>query len=353
MNKIHPKGKNIKEIILKGGVLTLKTEQEKNKSKQNKRLGTLGAVGIVAVLAVVLVTQLNGGEEAKNPIDLNEPRQESNLNSQDSSKDLASNEEPKIEDNIDFSQITEEVKKPTEEVQKPTEEVKKPVTEPEKKPAAQHAANTDVKTQDSSSLKPTSQAEKPEEASMQTGSSQVISKPEKTSASNSAKIDKEEPKESAETEADETLNAEVENLSFDTTAGLAWPLKGDILMGFSVDHGVYHATLEQFRTNPAVLIKAEAGDEVISAAKGLVTKVENDAKLGVTVTVALGDEYQLIYGQLQETTLKAGDSVEEGSVIGTLASASKFYRMEGDHLYFQVMQADKSIDPMLLLRSEE
>lgn len=148
------------------------------------------------------------------------------------------------------------------------------------------------------------------------------------------------------------MNTTVKNLSFKEKNGLAWPIQGNIIMNYSVDRTIYHETLKQFKTNPAILIQAAAGTEVKAAAKGIVASIENDPVTGITITMEIGNSYKLVYGQMDETSLKVGDVVEEGKVIGKLAKVSKYYTVEGDNLYFQVINGEETVNPMLLLRAE-
>jgi murein DD-endopeptidase MepM/ murein hydrolase activator NlpD len=141
-----------------------------------------------------------------------------------------------------------------------------------------------------------------------------------------------------------------ETLHFEAEAGLLWPVTGNVLMNYSIDKVIYHQTLEQFKINPAVLIDAEVGSEVLSAAKGIITTVEHNDETGLTVTAAIGNGYSLVYGQLQDVAVKVGDTVEEGQVLGTIAKPTKFYSLEGSNLYFQVLKDEKTMNPMLLLR---
>lgn len=144
-----------------------------------------------------------------------------------------------------------------------------------------------------------------------------------------------------------------DNLSFKTDDGLAWPVQGNVIMNYSMDHTIYFATLMQYKCNPAIIIDAEIGTEVKAAAKGVVSSIdENNAETGFTVTMNIGDDYSLVYGQLNKDSvaLVVGDTVEEGDVIGTIAQPSKYYSVEGSNLYFQVMDADQTVNPMLLLR---
>lgn len=153
-----------------------------------------------------------------------------------------------------------------------------------------------------------------------------------------------------EADASPTMN----NLSFKEADGLLWPVNGNVIMDYSMDHTVYFATLMQYRTNPAMILDAEVGTEVKAAADGIVTAIETDnEETGLTVTMNIGDGYSVIYGQLDNVSLEVGDSISEGEVIGTINEPTKYYSVEGSNLYFMVLEDDQSLNPMLFLRSNQ
>jgi len=142
-----------------------------------------------------------------------------------------------------------------------------------------------------------------------------------------------------------------ESLSFKEDNGLLWPVDGNVLMNYSMDHTVYHATLMQWKCNPAVIIEAKVGTEVVAAARGIISSIEeNNNETGLTVTTNIGDGYSLVYGQLKDVSLKVGDEIKEGSILGTIAEPSKYYVVEGSNLYFEVLKDDATVNPMQLLR---
>jgi murein DD-endopeptidase MepM/ murein hydrolase activator NlpD len=150
-------------------------------------------------------------------------------------------------------------------------------------------------------------------------------------------------------------SAALEALSFNTEDGLLWPVEGNVIMDYSMDHTLYFATLMQYKCNPAIIIDAKAGDEVKASTDGIVTAIDADnEETGYTVTMSIGDGFSLVYGQLDKDSvaLKVGDSVKEGAVIGTIADPTKYYSVEGSNLFFEVMKNDETVDPMLYLRSE-
>lgn len=148
-------------------------------------------------------------------------------------------------------------------------------------------------------------------------------------------------------------NLIAETLEFDRSMGLLWPVEGEVVIPYSPEHGVYHYTLDQFGTSEAIVLSSSVGTEVKAAAKGVVISIEEDIRTGTTVTLALGNNTELVYGQLDLTDLKEGDILEAGECLGTVAEPTKYYVEEGPNLYFQVKEGEETIDPGLLLTEEE
>lgn len=156
----------------------------------------------------------------------------------------------------------------------------------------------------------------------------------------------------AETEKPEEVKAVMQpaTLNFKADNGLLWPVTGNVIMNYSMDRVIYFETLAQFKTNPAIIIDAEVGTEVLSAAKGKITSITNEDETGLTVTASIGNGYSLVYGQLEDVTVNVGDIIEEGKVLGKVAEPSIYYSVEGSNLYFQVLKDDETMNPMALLR---
>ncbi len=141
----------------------------------------------------------------------------------------------------------------------------------------------------------------------------------------------------------------VKNLSFDQEAGVIWPVNGDVLMKYSADSTVYFKTLGQYRSNPALIISAGEGANVCSATDAIVTKIGENEEIGKYVETSIGDDYKIIYGQLENVQVNKGDSLSEGELIGTIAAPTKYYVDEGSNLYFQMKCGDETVDPMIFL----
>lgn len=144
-----------------------------------------------------------------------------------------------------------------------------------------------------------------------------------------------------------------DSLKFDAENGLVWPVgssEKDIILKFSDSNTVYFKTLAQYKINPAVVIAAKTDEKVKAAAAGIVKNVKTDDETGTTVTVDIGNGYEVKYGQLKNLNVKTGQKIAKGEIVGHIAKPTKYYTLEGSNLYFEVMENGKSVDPLLLLK---
>jgi len=131
---------------------------------------------------------------------------------------------------------------------------------------------------------------------------------------------------------------------------MGWPVRGDIVMDFSVDTLIHDVTLNQFRTNDKISISANVGTQVRAASDGVVRSVEYDRRLGNTVVIEHGNGWFTTYSQLQDHILVAvGDVVIKDQVIGGVGQPSIFYTLLGSHLSFRVARDDVAVNPLLVL----
>lgn len=145
--------------------------------------------------------------------------------------------------------------------------------------------------------------------------------------------------------------AEEPTLSFSAeTDKLFWPIAGNVLLDYSMDKTIYFSTLNQYKYNPAVIIQGSRDASVMCAAQGKVTAIETLDETGTTVTMDIGNGYELIYGQLKELTVKEGDYRKAGETIGYVSEPTKYYAQEGCNVYFEVRKDGESVDPMTLLQ---
>ncbi len=135
-------------------------------------------------------------------------------------------------------------------------------------------------------------------------------------------------------------------LDFGDEDRLVWPIVGDILINYSMDKTIYFPTLQQYKYHPAIVIAATEGETITAAAEGRVTSVSYDRELGNMVVMDLGNGYELTYGQLDNITVSEGSYVTTGDIIGSVASPTKYSRMEGANIYFKLTRNGEPVNPM-------
>lgn len=151
-----------------------------------------------------------------------------------------------------------------------------------------------------------------------------------------------EAPQAAETEESKTQQAGI----FKNELLFAMPLAGNIVMDYSVDHTIYDATLDQYRTNDHISIEAKKGDSVKAAEAGTVESIQTDDERGVTVVINHENGWQTTYSQLQEdVVVKEGDKVKKGQEIGFVAEPTKYSVALGEHVDFSIAKDGIKLDP--------
>ena len=160
-----------------------------------------------------------------------------------------------------------------------------------------------------------------------------------------------EPAEAAEDEPEaDTEEAEmagnVLNAGYSSENAMSWPVRGEVIMDYSMDKTIYYPTLQEYKCNPSILIQSEEGTDVAAAFSGTVADVYHDAQLGTVVEMSLGNGYEAYYGQLKNVDVAVGDTVRQGQIIGTVSTPTRFYSIEGSHLNFRVTRDGEPVDPL-------
>ncbi len=124
------------------------------------------------------------------------------------------------------------------------------------------------------------------------------------------------------------------------------PLAGQIENGYSMDALVYNRTMRDWRTHDGLDISAELGAQVKAIADGTVEKVYNDDAMGTTVVLAHSGGLRSIYSNLAESpTVKEGEAVACGSVIGSVGTTALCETGEVHHLHLAMSLNGNSVDP--------
>ena len=133
---------------------------------------------------------------------------------------------------------------------------------------------------------------------------------------------------------------------------MIWPVQGEIVMNYSVEHLIYDPTLEQYRTNNDICISATKGTEVRAAAAGVVLSVFSTKEKGKSVTLDHGNGWTTTYSQLQDAVLvKQGDMVKANQIIGGVGSPTIYGVQLGSHIEFAVKKDNSTVNPVSVLKN--
>ena len=154
---------------------------------------------------------------------------------------------------------------------------------------------------------------------------------------------------SQEDEVVQETTPKEEELQFSENETLLWPIVGNVLIDYSMDKAVYFSSLEQYKCNPAIIIQAKEGQQVMAAANGKVTKIVKEEQTGNTIYMDLGSGYESVYGQLTNLQVKEGDRVKKGDYIADVAVPTRYYSVEGCNVYFALKKDGTPINPMTQL----
>ena len=181
-----------------------------------------------------------------------------------------------------------------------------------------------------------------EEGSM-TGTAEASAKDAADAENEPAEAAEDEPE--ADTEEAE-MAGNVLNAGYSSENVMSWPVRGEVIMDYSMDKTIYYPTLQEYKCNPSILIQSEEGTDVAAAFSGTVADVYHDAQLGTVLEMSLGNGYEAYYGQLENVDVAVGDTVRQGQIIGTVSTPTRFYSIEGSHLNFRVTRDGEPVDPL-------
>lgn len=152
-------------------------------------------------------------------------------------------------------------------------------------------------------------------------------------------------------ESTEAADASVTQASAPAEPVFSYPLQGEVVMRYSPDSAIYDPTLNQYRTHAAVRLSAETGAEVAAAEKGTVEEITKDEENGNSVAIAHGNGWLTTYSQLAEDiSVKVGETVEKGQIIGTVGEPTKYAVQLGSHVQFSVEKDGEPVNPAQVVK---
>ncbi len=131
-----------------------------------------------------------------------------------------------------------------------------------------------------------------------------------------------------------------DNLKLISSTPAIAPVRGIVTSGFGyrrdpmTGQRAYHSGID---------ISAPPGKPVKSAATGVVVKTEEYGGLGRAVHIAHGYGITTVYGHLSRISVRPGQKVERGDVVGLVGNTG---RATGYHLHYEVQIEGKSVNPL-------
>lgn len=99
-----------------------------------------------------------------------------------------------------------------------------------------------------------------------------------------------------------------------------------------------------YMQNTGILYAADETFDVISVLDGTIKEIKNDNILGNVIEIEHTNNLRTIYYSLSEVTLKVGDNVTQGQIIG-LSGQSKLETGKANNLLFEVYQNGNLLNP--------
>ena len=125
-----------------------------------------------------------------------------------------------------------------------------------------------------------------------------------------------------------------------------WPVNGSIITDYCVEALAYDVTMGDWRTHNGIDIAASVGTQVMAAAAGTVTAIYEDDLYGTTIVIDHGSDLTSVYSNLAAVpSVKVGDKVTTGTVIGSVGKTASAESGLDAHLHFALYENDVAADP--------
>ena len=125
-----------------------------------------------------------------------------------------------------------------------------------------------------------------------------------------------------------------------------WPVKGEVIRGFSVDALAYDTTMGDWRTHGGIDIAAQEGLKVLCISDGTVRQVLQDELMGTTVVVEHPEGLVSTYANLApEAAVEVSQEVDTGTVLGTVGATAIAEVGQSAHLHLEMTLNGQPVDP--------
>lgn len=124
------------------------------------------------------------------------------------------------------------------------------------------------------------------------------------------------------------------------------PLEGEVIREFTMDDLVYYEAIGEWRVHRGVDIKPEDTLMIESALAGTVESVNESEVMGTEIIIDHGNNIKTVYSNLVTASVKVGEKVEQGHVIGNVGKTASIESADGAHLHFELLVDGENVNPM-------
>jgi len=125
-------------------------------------------------------------------------------------------------------------------------------------------------------------------------------------------------------------------------AALLWPIKGRITSRYGRRGRSRHTGLDIAATKGTIMIAADGG--------AVVRAGERWGRYGRVVLIEHDGGVKTLYAHLSRSFVQKGQRVERGQAIAAIGATGN---ATGPHVHFEVWKGDRTVDPLLHLRSSQ
>ncbi len=151
-----------------------------------------------------------------------------------------------------------------------------------------------------------------------------------------------------DTQIDTEVNDELEDVPVEEAEPMikfTMPTEGEILKDFNDKTLQYSKTYNDMRLHTGVDIACKTGTPVNSMSDGTVTAIEDNPQLGKTVTIDHYNGIVIKYSAIDKITLKAGDTVKMGDMLGVSASVPSECE-DKPHIHIELYKDNVAVSPL-------
>lgn len=161
-----------------------------------------------------------------------------------------------------------------------------------------------------------------------------------------------EVKTNVEQDKDAVVSTWKSDETYEQPAAWVWPVRGEIERKYAVETLAYDVTMKDWRTHDGIDVLADKGTVVRAASDGTVESITQDDLYGTTVTIDHGNGLKSTYSNLADKpTIKQGDTVSSGDVIGSVGATALCEVGQGSHVHIAMSKNGNSVDPTEYLPS--